>query len=263
MMGILNVTPDSFYDGGQYIDSESMIRKRAAEIVSEGADIIDLGAYSSRPGADDVSEDEEWRRLATALKVIREEVPEAVVSVDTFRAGVAKRSVLEYGVDIINDISGGELDSEMFDTVAELNVPYILMHMQGKPSDMQVSPKYANGVCAEVLSYLSVRMSELRSRGVNDIIVDPGFGFGKTLEDNYELLSRLEEFRLLEAPLLVGVSRKSMIYKLLGGTPAEALNGTSVINALALDKGADILRVHDVREAVEAARIVSYMKGLK
>ena len=262
VMGILNVTPDSFYDGGQYNNSGEAVIARAREIVLQGADIIDLGGYSSRPGADEVSEQEEWRRLSQALEVIRKAMPDVVISVDTFRAGVARRCVSEYGVSIINDISGGDMDARMFDTVAELNVPYVLMHMQGTPANMQDSPRYAKGVLVDVLTSLAEKLAELRRRCVNDVIVDPGFGFGKTLEDNYRLLAHLEEFKQLDAPLLVGVSRKSMIYKLLGGAPADSLNGTSVINALALSKGADILRVHDVREAAEAVSIVSYMKGL-
>jgi dihydropteroate synthase len=251
-MGILNVTPDSFFATSR-CRSEGEIRQRVCQIRQEGATMVDIGAYSSRPGAEDVSKDEELRRLLPAIDIVREEWPEAVVSVDTFRAEVARKAV-EAGADIVNDISGGEMDREMFSAVSELHVPYILMHMQGTPKDMQVEPKYDNLMC-EVFRSLGERVEALHEMGVADIILDPGFGFGKTMTQNYEMMARLEEFRLLGCPLLVGVSRKSMIYRLLNTMPEESLNGTTALNMIALMKGADILRVHDVKEAVEAIKI--------
>lgn len=215
--------------------------------------MIDIGAYSSRPGADDVSQDEELRRLLPAISIVREEWPDAIVSVDTFRSAVARRAI-EAGADIINDISGGEMDADMFGTVAELQVPYILMHMQGTPQNMQQKPHYDNLMC-EVFRSLGERVEVLHELGVADIILDPGFGFGKTLQQNYEMMSRLSEFGLLDCPLLVGISRKSMIYRLLDTTPGQSLNGTTVLNTIALMNGASILRVHDVREAVETVKI--------
>ena len=257
VMGILNVTPDSFY-GGSHKQTEDEIRSRVQQIVDEGGQMIDIGAYSSRPGADDVSVEEEMERLRRGMRVVREIAPDMPVSVDTFRADVAKMSVEELGVDIINDISGGELDSRMFDTVAKLGVPYILMHMKGTPQSMQLDPQYYN-LMKEVMTYFATKVQQLRDLGQKDIVLDPGFGFAKTLEHNYELMNRMEELHLLELPLLVGISRKSMIYKLLGGTPYDALNGTSVLNTIALMKGASILRVHDVKECVEVVKIVSKM----
>lgn len=259
VMGILNVTPDSFYAGSR-MQTEVEIARRVEQIVTEGAGIIDIGAYSSRPNADNVSAREEMERLRTGLSVLRRVKPDAVVSVDTFRADVARMCVEEYGVAIINDIAAGEMDEEMFRTVAELNVPYIMMHMQGTPQDMQQHPHYDN-LLKEVFQYFARKVQQLRDLGVKDIILDPGFGFGKTLEHNYELLNHLEEFRIFELPLLVGVSRKSMIYRLLGTTPQESLNGTTVIDTICLLKGADILRVHDVKEAVETIRIVEAMRN--
>lgn len=258
VMGILNVTPDSFYAGSR-MQTEADIAARVGQIVKEGAGIIDIGAYSSRPNADPVSAREEMERLRLGLEVIGRVCPDAVVSVDTFRADVARMSVEEYGVAIINDISAGEMDAEMFPTVARLNVPYIMMHMQGTPQNMQQCPHYDN-LLKEVFEYFARKVQQLRDRGVKDIILDPGFGFGKTLEHNYELLAHLDDFRVFELPLLVGVSRKSMIYRLLDITPQEALNGTTVLNTLCLLKGADILRVHDVREAVEAVKMVEAMR---
>ena len=252
VMGILNVTPDSFFATSR-CRSEGEIRQRVCQIRQEGATMVDIGAYSSRPGAEDVSKDEELRRLLPAIDIVREEWPEAVVSVDTFRAEVARKAV-EAGADIVNDISGGEMDREMFSAVSELHVPYILMHMQGTPKDMQVEPKYDNLMC-EVFRSLGERVEALHEMGVADIILDPGFGFGKTMTQNYEMMARLEEFRLLGCPLLVGVSRKSMIYRLLNTMHEESLNGTTALNMIALMKGADILRVHDVKEAVEAIKI--------
>ena len=258
VMGILNATPDSFYAGSR-TQTEAEIAARVHQIVDEGAGIIDVGAYSSRPGADDVPAEEEARRLRHALGIVRREAPDAIISVDTFRADVAKMCIEEGGAHIINDISGGTLDKNMFRTVARLRVPYILMHIQGEPHTMQQAPHYDN-LEQEVFLFLSQRVDQLRQLGVADIILDPGFGFGKTLAHNYELMNRLEDFREFALPLLVGISRKSMIYKLLGTTPAEALGGTIAVNTIALMKGAHILRVHDVRAAVETVRIVETMK---
>ena len=260
VMGILNITPDSFFDGGKYFSESDKIKARIDQILIEGGKIIDIGAYSSRSGADDVSEDEEYRRLARAFDVIAANYSDLTISVDTFRSGIARKAVLEFGADIINDISAGEIDKNMFTTVAELNVPYILMHMQGRPADMQDSPTYAD-VVEDIVLYLSRKVMELRQLGIKDIIIDPGFGFGKTLEQNYALLNRLEAFDVFELPLLVGISRKSMIYKLLNKTPQESLNGATVLNTLALTKGASILRVHDVKEAVECVTIFEALKG--
>ena len=259
VMGILNVTPDSFYAGSR-TQTEAEIVRRVRQIVSEGAAIIDIGAYSSRPNADNVSSREEMERLRMGLKILFEIQPDAVVSVDTFRADVARMCVEEYGVAIINDIAAGEMDTDMFHTVAALNVPYIMMHMQGTPQSMQQHPHYDN-LLKEVFLYFARKVQQLRDLGVKDIILDPGFGFGKTMEHNYELLSHLEEFRIFELPLLVGVSRKSMIYRLLDITPQEALNGTTVLDTICLLKGADILRVHDVKDAVETVRIVQAMRN--
>lgn len=258
VMGILNATPDSFYAGSR-TQTEAEIAARVHQIVDEGAGIIDVGAYSSRPGADDVPAEEEARRLRHALDIVRREAPDAIISVDTFRADVAKMCIEEGGAHIINDISGGTLDKNMFRTVARLRVPYILMHIQGEPHTMQQAPHYDN-LEQEVFLFLSQRVDQLRQLGVADIILDPGFGFGKTLAHNYELMNRLEDFREFDLPLLVGISRKSMIHKLLGTTPAEALGGTIALNTIALMKGAHILRVHDVRAAVETVRIVETMK---
>ncbi|WP_321334461.1 dihydropteroate synthase [uncultured Bacteroides sp.] len=255
VMGILNVTPDSFYAGSR-VQTESEIAARAKQILDEGASIIDIGAYSSRPNAEHITSEEEMRRLRLGLEIINRNHPDAVISVDTFRADVAEVCVKEYGVAIVNDIAAGEMDERMFDTVARLNVPYIMMHMQGTPQNMQKEPHYDNMI-KEVFLYFARKVQQLRDLGINDIILDPGFGFGKTLEHNYELMGCLEEFSIFELPLLVGVSRKSMITGLLGITPQEALNGTTVLNTISLMKGADILRVHDVKQAVEAVKIVS------
>ena len=259
VMGILNVTPDSFYAGSRGV-TERYILERLQQIVDEGASMVDIGAYSSRPGAHEVSVEEEMERLRTGLELIRKHRPEAIVSVDTFRADVAKMCVEEYGVAIINDISAGQMDKEMFTTMARLGIPYIIMHMKGTPQTMQNTPQYDHFL-KEIFYYFSEKVQKLRDLGVKDIIIDPGFGFAKTLEHNYELMNHLEEFSLFELPLLVGVSRKSMIYKLLGTTPEEALNGTTSLNTIALLKGANILRVHDVKEAIEAVRIVGKMKA--
>lgn len=252
VMGILNVTPDSFFATSR-CRSEEEIRQRVCMMRREGATMVDIGAYSSRPGAEEVSVEEELRRLLPAVGIVREEWPDAIISVDTFRAEVARQAV-EAGADIINDISGGEMDKDMFRTVAELHVPYILMHMQGTPQDMQKAPHYDNLMC-EVFRSLGKRVEDLHEMGVADVIVDPGFGFGKTMAQNYEMMARLGEFRLLGCPILVGISRKSMVYRLLDTTPEESLNGTTALNTIALMNGASILRVHDVREAVEAIKI--------
>ena len=259
VMGILNVTPDSFYAGSR-METEKDIINRLHQITSEGASILDIGAYSSRPDAEHISAEEEMNRLRAGLDLVRKHQPEAVVSVDTFRADVAKMCVEEFGAAMINDISAGQLDAAMFGTIAQLGVPYIIMHMQGTPQNMQMNPHYDH-LLKEVFLYFAERVQKLRDLGVKDIIIDPGFGFGKTLEHNYELMNHLDEFRLFELPLLVGISRKSMIYKLLGTTPEEALNGTTVLNTLALMKGANILRVHDVKAAKEAVTLVEKMKS--
>lgn len=258
IMGILNVTPDSFYAESR-TSNEEHIAARVQQLMDDGADMIDIGGYSSRPGADDVSPEEEMNRLRRGLRVVRRLYPEVPISVDTFRADVARMCVEEEGADIINDISGGMMDRQMFRTVARLGVPYILMHMQGTPDTMQQAPHYDN-LRREVMLYFAERIDRLCQMGAKDIIVDPGFGFGKTLEHNYELFHHLDDFNLFNLPLLVGISRKSMIYKLLGGTPQTSLNGTTVLNTIALMKGAHILRVHDVKEAVEVKRIVMKMK---
>ena len=257
IMGILNVTPDSFYAGSRKND-EQEIAGRVRQIINEGGDIIDIGAYSTRPGAAFVSQKEEMSRLRKGLAILRKEAPDAIVSVDTFRADVAAMCVEEYGVGLINDIAAGEMDERMFETIIRLNVPYIMMHMKGTPQNMQKAPQY-DDLRKEIILYFAKKIETLASQGVKDIIVDPGFGFGKTLAHNYELLKHLEDFKMLDRPVLVGVSRKSMIYKLLDSTPDDALNGTTVINTIALTKGAQILRVHDVKACAEAVRIFNMM----
>lgn len=260
VMGILNVTPDSFFARSRK-QTESEIRQRCHQIIEEGASIIDIGAYSSRPDAQHISAEEEMARLHVGLRVLREEFPDAIVSVDTFRAGVAERCVKEYGAGIINDIAAGMMDEHMFETIARLQVPYIMMHMQGTPQIMQHAPHY-DAFFKDVCMYFAEKIQRLHDLGVNDLILDPGFGFGKTLEHNYELMNHLEEFtHIFELPLLIGISRKSMIYKLLDCTPDEALNGTTALHTVALLKGANILRVHDVKEAVETVRIVEALRN--
>lgn len=259
VMGILNVTPDSFYDGGKYMTETAVIR-RIHQIVEEGAGIIDVGAYSTRPGAAFVDEQEELGRLSWAVELVRKYYPNLPVSIDTFRAGVAREIVSCLGEVIVNDISGGTLDENMFDFVAETGVPYIMMHIQGTPQTMQQNPVYED-VVREVRQFLTERIAVLNAKGFDNIILDPGFGFGfgKTLAHNYELMSGMDTYQDLDYPLLVGISRKTMIYKLLGGTAQDALNGTTVLNTIALLKGANILRVHDVKEAVETVRIVQQL----
>jgi dihydropteroate synthase len=254
VMGIVNITPDSFFDGNNYC-TEVKLLKRCEAILSEGADIIDVGAVSTRPGSFSPDSMEEKKRLSFALSLIRKHFPDALISIDTFRAEVARDMAANYGIDFINDISSGDLDPEMFGTVAELKIPYVMMHMKGTPDNMQEQPVYEDPV-AEIVRYFSVRTAELHHLGVADIIIDPGFGFGKTIEHNYEILRSLKEFEIFRLPVLVGVSRKSMIYRLLETNPQEALNGTTAVHTLALMNGADILRVHDVKEAVECIRIV-------
>ena len=259
VMGIMNVTPDSFYAGSR-AQTEDSIRARIREIVSEGGDIIDLGAYSTRPGADEISEEEEKARLEKALRILSNEYPQLIYSVDTWRSNIARWTIEEYGAGIINDISGGSLDKDMFKTVTELQVPYILMHMRGTPQTMQTQTDYTD-VGLEVLDFFIQKSEELRALGLHDLILDPGFGFAKTLEQNYTLMNYIPRF--IEAtglPLLVGISRKSMIYKLLGIDSNESLNGTSVLNTHALLSGAKILRVHDVRAAVEAVKLTEELK---
>lgn len=258
VMGILNITPDSFFDGGLFFDIDKAV-EHAVLMIEQGADIIDVGACSTRPGADLLSAKIELDRLLPVLRALREKFPDIVLSIDTFRADVAETVVNEIGDVIINDISGGRLDEKMFATVAKLKVPYVLMHMQGTPQNMQTNPSYSN-VTKEVIKTLSEGVYRLHELGVSDVIIDPGFGFGKTLEHNYELFNHLDTFRFFELPLLVGVSRKSMIYKLLGHDSQNSLNGTTVLNTLALQAGASILRVHDVVAAVEAVSIFEKLK---
>ena len=253
VMGILNLTPDSFYDGGVYFTEKEAL-KRAEQILAEGGTIIDMGAYSSRPGAINISTEEELKRLIPALKAIVKEFPDAVVSADTFRAAVAEQAI-EEGAAIINDISGGGLDDRMFETVARLQVPYILMHMRGNPQTMTKLTDYED-VLKEVLHYFSEKVYALHLLGVKDIIIDPGFGFSKTKEQSFSLLKELNYFKLLNLPILAGVSRKSMIYKTLNTSATEALNGTTALNTVSLLKAANILRVHDVKEAVEAVKLI-------
>jgi dihydropteroate synthase len=258
IMGVLNITPDSFYDGGKY-ERNDHILKRVEELISEGATFIDIGAYSSRPGAQHVTEKEEYNRLKPVVTLVRKKFPEAILSVDTFRAVIARQMVGDYGVDMINDISAGSMDDKMFETIAALHVPYIIMHMKGTPENMQDNPAYEN-VTQEILLYFSEKIQALTRLGVADIIVDPGFGFGKTLDHNYELLANLDAFNMMELPVMVGMSRKSMIFKFFNTTPDEALNGTTVLHTIALLKGVDILRVHDVKEAMESITLVEKMK---
>ena len=258
VMGIINVTPDSFYSTSR-IAGEQELRTRIDTLLREGASIADLGAYSSRPGAEEVCAQEEMRRLAPALRILRDEYPALPVSVDTFRADVARWAVQEYGVAMINDISGGALAPQMYPTIAELQVPYILMHMRGTPQTMGGLTDYQD-LILDLIDYFIQRVGQLTELGVHDIVLDPGFGFSKTLEQNYELLARMSDLgTVLPQPLLVGISRKSMIYRLLGQTPEEALNGTSILHAFALERGAKILRVHDVAPAVEAIRLYEAM----
>lgn len=259
VMGIINVTPDSFYEGSR-VQGEREIVETAVSMISDGAAILDVGGYSTRPFAPEVSQEEEGKRVLEAIRFIIREIPDAVVSIDTFRSELALRAVSECGALFINDISGGEADREMFGVVRRLNVPYIMMHMQGIPGTMQKNPFYED-VVADILKWFSKKIVELQEAGVNDIILDPGFGFGKTIKHNFEILQRLGDFSVAGLPLLAGISRKSMIWKTLEITPDEALNGTSVLNAVALMGGADILRVHDVREAMQTITLIGKLKN--
>lgn len=258
VMGILNITPDSFYIGSRY-EEELKILSAAQKMLEDGADFIDVGGYSSRPGAEDISADEEKRRVLKAIRLISGEFPHAMISIDTFRADIAREAVLESGAAIINDISGGESDDQMFTLVEELKVPYIMMHMKGNPRTMQDDPSYED-VVTDVLKWFGERVVRLQAAGVKDIIIDPGLGFGKTIKHNFELLKHLNIFSIAGLPVMVGVSRKSLIWRTLEITPEEALNGTSVLNAVALMNGADILRVHDVKEAVQAVKLIEKIR---
>lgn len=261
VMGIINVTPDSFYKKSR-VNTDREIIETAAGMIADGADIIDVGGYSSRPGAENVSEELEKERSLKAIKLIKKELPDAVVSIDTFRAAIANEAVNECGALMINDISGGEADVNMFGVVRRLNVPYIMMHMQGTPATMQKNPHY-DDIVADILKWFSKKIVYLQSEGVKDIILDPGFGFGKTSAHNFKMLRRLGDFTIAGLPLLVGISRKSLIWKTLEITADDSLNGTSVLNAVALMNGADILRVHDVREAVQTIRLIEKVKNKK
>lgn len=260
VMGIVNITPDSFFDGGKYL-TENLLIRHAEKLLAEGADILDLGACSTRPGAEEISLSEEINRLIPAIHLIKKHFPDVIVSADTYRASVAEAAV-GAGAAIINDISGGTLDPAMFDMVARLKVPYILMHIKGNPKTMQENPVYEN-IVNEVLNYFIEKTENLKSLGVKDIIIDPGFGFGKQLEHNYQLLSGWDVLKMLGYPILAGISRKSMINKVLKTTPEHALNGTTVLNTLLLQKGVSILRVHDVKEAKEAVKLVTYLKSVE
>jgi len=257
-MGVMNLTPDSFYDGGRYRNPMDAIR-RAEQILSEGGDIIDMGAASTRPGAGMVDPAEEQQRLMPALKAVRKQFPGAIISIDTYHASTA-RMALDQGAHMINDISSGRFDASMFTTIAEYRVPYVIMHMLGTPENMQLNPGYKN-LIKDIAGFFSEKVMLLKQMGISDLIIDPGFGFGKTIEDNYRLMAGLGYFSIFGLPVMVGISRKSMINKLLKTNPEDALNGSTVLNTIALEKGAQILRVHDVKEAVEAIKIISYLKS--
>lgn len=258
VMGILNVTPDSFYDGGKLANTDDLLKK-AEQMVSEGASILDIGGCSTRPGAEMISTKEELSRLLPAVTAVRKEFPEIPISIDTFRSWVAMRVIDEIGPVIVNDVTGGQLDSNMFETMGKLKVPYILTHMQGIPQNMQQNPEY-DDVVRDVSAFLSEKVRKLTKEGVVDVIIDPGFGFGKEIAHNYELLNRLDSFKVFQLPLIVGISRKSMIWKILDSDPENSLNGTTILNTLALLGGADILRVHDVKEAVEILTLFQAIK---
>jgi len=258
VMGILNVTPDSFYDGSCY-NGELAIGNRIEQMLEEGVDIIDLGAMSTKPGAAEISEEEEMKRLKPALKMINKYFSDAVVSVDTYRSSIAREVVEKYGVAIVNDISAGELDANMFATIADLKVPYIMMHIKGTPQNMQNDPQY-DDLVQEIMMYFAKKLEQAKSLGISDIILDPGFGFGKTVAHNYELMKNLDTLKILERPMLVGISRKSMIYKVLETDAENALTGTIALNMAALLNGANILRVHDVKEAVQTIKIYQALR---
>lgn len=253
VMGILNITPDSFYDGGKYF-SAIEIEKRIKQIFEQGASIIDIGAYSTRPGAKEIDSDEEWKRLTLVLELTRKSHPDVIISVDTFRSEIAKKAVENYNVAIINDISGGQFDNKMYETIADLGVAYIMMHIKGTPQTMQQNPQYKD-LMQELFFYFAEKTENLKQLGVKDIIIDPGFGFGKTIEHNYKILNRLDEFKIFDFPVLAGLSRKSMIYKALNITSKQALAGTIALNTIALQKGVKILRVHDVKAAVDTVNV--------
>jgi dihydropteroate synthase len=259
VMGILNITPDSFYAGSRYKDEKEIIGA-AQSMLEEGADFLDIGGYSSRPGAEEISAEEEKHRVLTAVRYVSREFPQAIISVDTFRAEVAREAICDCGAHIVNDISGGDADPEMTELITKLNVPYIIMHMRGTPQSMQKNPVYED-VVSEILIWFSQKTVSLMAAGVKDIIIDPGFGFGKNAEHNFTLLRRLKEFSIAGLPIMAGLSRKSVIWKTLNITPGESLNGTSVLNAVALMNGADILRVHDVKEAVETVKLIVKVKN--
>jgi dihydropteroate synthase len=259
VMGILNITPDSFYKGSRYNDEKEII-VAALRMLEEGADFLDIGGYSSRPGADDIPVEEEKRRVLNAVRCVSKEFPQAIISVDTFRAEVAREAVCDCGAHIVNDISGGDADPEMSELISELNVPYIIMHMRGNPRTMQNNPVYED-VVSEILMWFGQKTVSLMAAGVKDIIIDPGFGFGKNISHNFEILRRLGEFSIAGLPIMVGLSRKSMIWKTLDIKPGESLNGTSALNAVALLNGADILRVHDVKDAVETVKLISMVNN--
>ena len=258
IMGILNITPDSFYDGGFY-NSEKKIIAQVKKMINDGASIIDIGGYSSRPGAEDISVESELSRVLTVIKAIKHKFPETLISIDTFRSEVAKKAV-KAGADIINDISGGSLDKKMFNTVSELNVPYIIMHMKGNPRNMIKKTKYED-VLKEIIRYFSKKIHLATKAGIKDIIIDPGFGFAKNVEQNFNILNNLDYLKYLDKPILIGVSRKSMIYKTLEVTPKDALNGSTVLHTISLLKGAKIIRTHDVKEANEAIKLVSQLNA--
>lgn len=257
VMAIVNLTPDSFYDGGKF-DTLNDVLKDAEEKLEQGAEILDIGAASARPNAEPISEVEEWQRLEAPLKALREAFPNTIISVDTYRSGIAQKSI-DLGIDVINDISGGDMDEDMFKVVAKHQIPYILMHMQGTPKTMQDNPQYEN-VVIEIKQNFEEKIKKIKALNHTQLILDVGFGFGKTLEHNYQLLKHLTEFESLEFPLLAGVSRKSMINKVIGTSAVSALNGTTVLNTIALLNGANILRVHDVKEAKQAVELVSFYK---
>ena len=259
IMGIINMTDDSFYDGGTNYNSNKTLKK-VTKFIKEGADIIDIGGYSSRPGAKNISIKEEWKRIKDIIPIVNKNFPKTIISVDTFRSEIAKRAI-ENGAHIINDISGGSIDKCLFDTVASLKTPYILTHLKGNPENMQENPNY-NSVINEITEYFQKKIKTLKSKGINNIIIDPGFGFGKSLQHNYEILNNLNKFKKFNLPILVGVSRKSMIYKLLKTNPKEALNGTTIVNTLCLLGGANILRVHDVKEAKECIKIIKFAQNI-
>jgi len=259
VMGIINVTPDSFFDGGKY-KTEKKVLKRAEEIQTQGGAVIDIGAVSTQPGSEGISTKDEIERLLPAVRAVKKEFPDAFISIDTYRSWVALKVIEDCGPCMVNDVSGGNFDVNMFDTIGKLRVPYVLMHMLGTPVKMQNNPEYGD-IIRDISMFFTEQVKKLTKAGVVDVIIDPGFGFGKTLDHNFELLNRLDSFKVFQLPLMVGVSRKSMIYKMLKITPEEALNGTSVVNTLALMGGADILRVHDVKEAVEAIRILDMVRS--